>query len=248
MSSHHLPSPEISSAAAVIELQNVGYEVPSSEGGLLSIIKGAQLKVQPQESLALVGRSGSGKSTLLALMAGLEKPTSGTILLLGQDLTPLSEDARAKLRAKQVGFIFQNFQLLPNMTALDNILMPLELFQIPNARAKALAALEKVGLSHRALHRPGLLSGGEQQRVAIARALVTEPKVLFADEPTGSLDEETAHGVQQLLFNLKDETQTTLVLVTHDLAYAKRCDRQIFLHQGQLVNPDLSPMTQSLQP
>lgn len=227
----------------MIELRNVAYEVPSSEGGLLSIIKGAHLNVQPQESLALVGRSGSGKSTLLALMAGLEKPTAGEVFLLGQALSPLSEDARAQLRAQQVGFIFQNFQLLPNMTALDNILMPLELFQIPNAKAKALAALDKVGLSHRAYHRPGLMSGGEQQRVAIARALVTEPKILFADEPTGSLDEETAYSVQDLLFSLKDETQTSLVLVTHDLDYAKRCDRQVFLHHGELVNADLSPLT-----
>lgn len=227
----------------MIELRNVAYEVPSSEGGLLSIIKGAHLNVQPQESLALVGRSGSGKSTLLALMAGLEKPTSGEVFLLGQALSPLSEDARAQLRAMQVGFIFQNFQLLPNMTALDNILMPLELFQIPNAKAKALAALDKVGLSHRAYHRPGLLSGGEQQRVAIARALVTEPTILFADEPTGSLDEETAYSVQDLLFSLKDETQTSLVLVTHDLDYAKRCDRQVFLHHGELVNTDLTPLT-----
>lgn len=242
MSSHQPFSPK-ESRTAVIELRNVAYEVPSSEGGLLSIIKGAHLNVQPQESLALVGRSGSGKSTLLALMAGLEKPTSGEVFLLGQALSPLSEDARAQLRAMQVGFIFQNFQLLPNMTALDNILMPLELFQIPNAKAKALAALDKVGLSHRAYHRPGLLSGGEQQRVAIARALVTEPTILFADEPTGSLDEETAYSVQDLLFSLKDETQTSLVLVTHDLDYAKRCDRQVFLHHGELVNTDLTPLT-----
>ena len=241
MTIQHTHTP-LNSDSPVIELTEVAYEVPSQEHGLLSILKGATLKVQPQETLALVGRSGSGKSTLLALMAGLESPTQGEVRLLGQALNTLSEDQRAQLRALQVGFVFQNFQLLPNMTALENILMPLELFQVTDAKSKALAALEKVGLSHRLSHRPGLLSGGEQQRVAIARALVTEPKVLFADEPTGSLDEETAHGIQELLFKLNQETQTTLVLVTHDLAFAERCHRQVFLHQGHLVNRDLSPL------
>lgn len=221
---------------ALIELKDVHYRVPV-DSGELTIISGAQLSVQPKEKLAIVGRSGSGKSTLLALMAGLEVPTSGEVSLFGTPLSKASEDERAKLRARQVGFIFQNFQLMPSMTALENVLMPLELFQIDQAREKAEAALANVGLSHRAGHRPTALSGGEQQRVAIARALVTEPKILFADEPTGSLDEETAHDVQQLLFELNDRLETTLILVTHDLELSGHCDRQIEIHQGRLSEP-----------
>lgn len=200
----------------------------------LHILKACNLAVQSNESVAIIGRSGSGKSTLLALMAGLESPTEGDIYLLGQPLNRLSEDLRAQVRAQQVGFIFQNFQLMPSMSALENILMPLELFQVPNAKAKALAALEQVGLSHRASHRPAELSGGEQQRVAIARAFVTEPKILFADEPTGNLDEETALQIQELLFTLNRTRNTTLILVTHDLSFAKKCDRMVHLVHGQL--------------
>lgn len=221
----------------LIELRDVHYRVPV-DSGELTIISGAQLSVQPKEKLAIVGRSGSGKSTLLALMAGLEVPTSGEVSLFGTPLSKASEDERAKLRAKQVGFIFQNFQLMPSMTALENVLMPLELFQIDQAQEKAEAALANVGLSHRSGHRPTALSGGEQQRVAIARALVTEPKILFADEPTGSLDEETAHDVQKLLFELNDRLETTLILVTHDLELSRHCDRQIEIHQGRLIEPD----------
>lgn len=224
---------------SLIELKDVHYRVPV-DSGELAIISGAKLTVQPKEKLAIVGRSGSGKSTLLALMAGLEVPTSGEVCLFGTPLSKTSEDERARLRAKQVGFIFQNFQLMPSMTALENVLMPLELFQIDQAQEKAEAALANVGLSHRAGHRPTALSGGEQQRVAIARALVTEPKILFADEPTGSLDEETAHSVQQLLFELNDRLETTLILVTHDLELSVRCDRQIEIHQGRLIEPDAS--------
>ncbi len=218
----------------LIELKDVHYQVPV-EAGQLDIISGADLTVQSQEKLAIIGRSGSGKSTLLALMAGLDLPTMGEIKLFDQTISKLSEDQRAQIRAEKVGFIFQNFQLMPSMSALENVLMPLELFQIKDAKQKALDALDRVELSHRASHRPGELSGGEQQRVAIARAFVTNPQLLFADEPTGNLDEETAHHVQQLLFDLNDQLQTTLVLVTHDLEFAAKCDRKLSIHNGQLM-------------
>lgn len=217
----------------VIELKSVHYEVPSEEN-TLTILKACDLTVQPQESLAIIGRSGSGKSTLLSIIAGLEKPTSGEVHLMGKAIHNLDEDQRALVRAKGVGFIFQNFQLMPSMNALENILMPLELFQIPHAKQQALDALDKVGLADRAHHRPAELSGGEQQRVAIARAFVAKPKVLFADEPTGNLDENTAEHIQQLLFDLQSEQQTSLVLVTHDRNYAKKCDRTVQLLHGQL--------------
>lgn len=222
-------------AHAIIELKSVHYQV-SSEDQILNILKGCDLRVQSGESIAIVGRSGSGKSTLLSIIAGLEKPTSGEVSLLGQPIQHLNEDQRAMVRAQGVGFIFQNFQLMPSMTALENILMPLELFQIPHAKAQALNALEKVGLSDRAHHRPGELSGGEQQRVAIARAFVGKPKVLFADEPTGNLDEQTAEHIQNLLFELQTELNTALVLVTHDLDYAQKCDKTFQLLHGVLVN------------
>lgn len=218
---------------AVLSLQDVHYDV-SSDDEDLSILKGCDLSVQPGEKLAIVGRSGSGKSTLLSLMAGLEQPTAGEVRLFGQSLKGLNEDQRAQLRALQVGFVFQNFQLMPSMTALENVLMPLELFQVPDARRQALEALEKVGLSHRLSHRPSELSGGEQQRVALARAFVTEPTILFADEPTGNLDETTAEQVQKRLFQLNDDLHTTLVLVTHDMGLARQCDRAFTLQNGQL--------------
>ncbi len=202
---------------------------------MLDILKGCNLSVQPEEMIAIIGRSGSGKSTLLSLMAGLEKPTGGTIALLNTQIQSLNENQRADLRAEQIGFIFQNFQLMPSMTALENVLMPLELFQVNDAKQKALTALERVGLSHRTSHRPAELSGGEQQRVAIARAFVTEPKVLFADEPTGNLDEETAHQIQSLLFELNQSLKTTLVLVTHDIQFAQKCQRRYVLEKGALI-------------
>ncbi len=210
----------------------------------MDILKACQLTVQPEETLAIVGRSGSGKSTLLALMAGLDTPTSGSIELFGQAIESLSEDARARLRAQQVGFIFQNFQLMPSMSALENVLMPLELFQVANAKQLALDALQQVGLSHRAQHRPAELSGGEQQRVAIARAFVTKPKILFADEPTGNLDEETAIQIQELLFELNKQQKTTLILVTHDPVFALKCDRAVQLVHGQLQPYTSNPAIQ----
>ncbi|MBN2646249.1 MAG: ABC transporter ATP-binding protein [Thiotrichales bacterium] len=224
---------QIPSSAPIIQLDNIGYQV-RNDGQTLSILEHCQLHVEPGQSVAIVGRSGSGKSTLLAIMAGLEKPTQGRAFLLGQEISQLSEDECAKLRAQQVGFVFQNFQLLPSMTALENVLLPLELFQIEQAREKALAALDKVGLHQRAKHLPNQLSGGEQQRVAIARAFVTAPKVLFADEPTGNLDEQTAHQIQALLFELQQTQKTSLILVTHDMHYAHACDQVLQLQQGRL--------------
>lgn len=221
------------SGQAILQLHNVHYQIPS-DGQLLTILKACELRVQPEETVAIVGRSGSGKSTLLSLMAGLDLATSGSVELLGRNLSQLTEDQRAQTRAQQVGFIFQNFQLMPSMTALENILMPLELFQIEDAKQKALAALEQVGLQHRAHHRPAELSGGEQQRVAIARAFVTKPNILFADEPTGNLDEETALQIQALLFELNRTLKTTLILVTHDLTFAQKCSRVVQLVHGEL--------------
>lgn len=217
----------------MIELKDVHYQIPS-DNETLDIIKSCNLSVQPEEIVAIVGRSGSGKSTLLSLMAGLETPTQGEIHLLGENITHYSEDQRAILRAQQVGFIFQNFQLMPSMSALENILMPLELFQVENAQQKAWHALQRVGLENRAKHRPAELSGGEQQRVAIARAFVTEPKILFADEPTGNLDEQTAQQIQQLLFDLNRSQKTTLVVVTHDNSFAKLCKKTYRLTDGHL--------------
>ncbi len=217
--------------SCILQLSNVHYRVTSAADEV-AILKGCELCVEPQQSVAIVGRSGSGKSTLLALMAGLDKPTAGQVSLLGQNLNQLSEDQRAQLRALQVGFVFQNFQLMPGMNALENVMMPLELFGLDNARQRAQAALEKVGLAHRLTHQPSALSGGEQQRVAIARAIVTEPKILFADEPTGNLDETTAHQIQQLLFDLQHHT--TLVLVTHDTQFADLCQRKVLIQDGIL--------------
>lgn len=226
----------------VIELQNVHYQIPS-DSEVLDIIKACDLTVQPEEIIAIVGRSGSGKSTLLSLMAGLESASSGNVNLLGHTLNDCSEDERARIRAQQVGFIFQNFQLMPSMTALENVLMPLELFEIENAQQKAQQALQQVGLKNRAHHRPAELSGGEQQRVAIARAFVTKPKVLFADEPTGNLDEETAAQIQALLFELNRTVKTTLVLVTHDLEFAQRCQKIYHLNNGHLIEQTSTEVT-----
>lgn len=205
-----------------------------SESEELSILNGCELSVHQGERLAIIGRSGSGKSTLLSLMAGLELCSDGEIELFGQSLSELSDDKRARLRAKQVGFVFQDFQLMPSMTALENVLMPLELFQFENSQQLAEEALDKVGLAKRLQHLPSQLSGGEQQRVAIARAFVTKPKLLFADEPTGNLDETTAMQIQQLLFDLNEEIGTTLIIVTHDLDFAKKCQRMVNLQHGKL--------------
>ena len=219
----------------ILTARHLNKVVPSAEGEL-SILHDLSLDLCRGDSLAIVGSSGSGKSTLLGLLAGLDLPSSGCIHLAGQDLSQLDEDQRARLRAEQVGFVFQSFQLLDSLNALENVMLPLELEGHADARQRARALLERVGLGHRLTHYPRQLSGGEQQRVAIARAFVAEPAVLFADEPTGNLDSHTGERICDLLFELNRERGATLVLVTHDARLAQRCNRQIRLEAGQLVD------------
>ena len=219
----------------ILTARHLNKVVQSAEGEL-SILHDLSLDLCRGDSLAIVGSSGSGKSTLLGLLAGLDLPSSGSIQLAGQDLSQLDEDQRARLRAEQVGFVFQSFQLLDSLNALENVMLPLELEGHADARQRARALLERVGLGHRLTHYPRQLSGGEQQRVAIARAFVAEPAVLFADEPTGNLDSHTGERICDLLFELNRERDATLVLVTHDARLAQRCNRQIRLEAGQLVD------------
>jgi len=200
----------------------------------LTILQGVNIDIKSGESIAIVGASGSGKSTLLGIMAGLDLPTSGEVVLLGQALSGLDEDQRAGVRAAGVSFVFQNFQLLPGLTALENVMLPLEIRSEKNARQQAAELLNKVGLSERQLHYPAQLSGGEQQRVAIARAFAGAPGILFADEPTGNLDSKTGRQVEDLLFELNKAQGTTLVLVTHDERLAARCQRCVHMNAGQL--------------
>lgn len=207
----------------------------SSPEGTLTILDGVDLAVRSGETVAIVGASGAGKSTLLALLAGLDEPTSGEVWLAGSELSALDEDGRAAARARSVGFVFQSFHLMPSLTALENVMLPLELAGRRDAREAARDVLEKVGLAGRVGHYPRQLSGGEQQRVAIARAFVTQPSVLFADEPTGNLDTATGGRIIDLLFELNAATGATLVLVTHDRGLAERCDRVIEIEAGRLV-------------
>lgn len=200
----------------------------------LHILKSVSLSVHAGESLAIVGASGSGKSTLLGLLAGLDQPSSGSIRMLGHALEKMSEDERARVRAKHVGFVFQSFQLLPNLTALENVMLPLEISNTDRVRERAADMLSAVGLGERMLHYPNQLSGGEQQRVALARAFVCEPDILFADEPTGNLDTQTGARIADLLFGLNETRNTTLVLVTHDHTLAQRCARKLVMNAGQL--------------
>jgi putative ABC transport system ATP-binding protein len=218
----------------VLEARDLARKV-SSPGGELTIVDGVSLQIFAGETVALVGASGAGKSTLLAMLAGLDVPTSGQVLLDGQDLGSLDEDARARLRADRVGFVFQAFHLLPALTALENVMLPLELAGRSDANAAARAMLARVGLGERTGHYPRQLSGGEQQRVALARASVTRPAVLFADEPTGNLDTATGASICDLLFELNRESGTTLVLVTHDVALAARCERRITMAAGRIA-------------
>ncbi len=218
----------------IIIAENLGKRVATADGQLV-ILTSVGLMIKPGESLAIVGSSGSGKSTLLGLLAGLDLPTEGSIELAGVSLTDLDEDGRAQLRARHVGFVFQSFQLLGNLTAVENVMLPLELAGIPDARKASQRMLERVGLAHRLKHYPNQLSGGEQQRVALARAFVTTPDILFADEPTGNLDSRTGGHIIDLLFQLNCEVKTTLVLVTHDPALAERCGRIIRLEGGRTV-------------
>jgi putative ABC transport system ATP-binding protein len=223
----------------IVEATGLGKVVPLAQdapGATLAILQEIDLAVAPGEAVAIVGASGSGKSTLLGLLAGLDVPTAGTVMLDDTDLFSLDEDGRAALRKRVVGFVFQAFQLLPPLTALENVMLPLELSDDPEAERKARAMLERVGLGARLKHYPRYLSGGEQQRVALARAFVVRPKLLFADEPTGNLDAATGAAVIDLLFQLNAEQGTTLVLVTHDEALARRCDRTIRLAGGRIVS------------
>ncbi|MFN3919323.1 MAG: ABC transporter ATP-binding protein [Methylohalobius sp.] len=218
----------------MIVAEHLNKSVTTAEGRL-DILTDVNLSIQPGEAVAVVGVSGSGKSTLLSLLAGLDLPTSGQVYLDGIALTELDEDGRARLRGEAVGFVFQAFQLLPSLTALENVMLPLELKGVRNAAALAREFLARVGLAHRLHHYPRQLSGGEQQRVALARAFVTCPKILFADEPTGNLDQRTGQHVIELLFELNQAHATTLVLVTHDEALAKRCQRIIELEAGRIL-------------
>jgi putative ABC transport system ATP-binding protein len=219
---------------AVLEVRGVTKQVSSPEG-TLTIVDAVGFTVRAGESVAIVGASGAGKSTLLALLAGLDVPSAGQVVLNGTDLTTLDEDGRAAARARDVGFVFQSFHLVPSLTALENVMLPLELAGAADARRTALAALGEVGLASRVSHYPRQLSGGEQQRVAIARAFVGRPAVLFADEPTGNLDTATGAKIADLLFRLNAANGTTLVLVTHDRELARRCGRVLELDAGRLV-------------
>ncbi|WP_017939989.1 ABC transporter ATP-binding protein [Zestomonas thermotolerans] len=219
---------------SILSARNLSKVVSGAEGDL-TILHPLSLDLQRGDSLAIVGTSGSGKSTLLGLLAGLDQPTSGEISLAGHELTQLDEDQRARVRAEHVGFVFQSFQLLDNLNALENVMLPLELEGRSDARLRALELLRRVGLEARLGHSPRQLSGGEQQRVAIARAFAAEPDILFADEPTGNLDTRTGEHISDLLFELNQERSTTLVLVTHDERLAHRCRRLVRLEAGHLV-------------
>ena len=218
----------------VLQAENLCKQVSSPEGSL-TIVDEVSLGILAGESVAVTGPSGAGKSTLLALLAGLDVPTRGRVLLEGQDLTQLDEDGRARLRAQRVGFVFQSFHLIPALTALENVMLPLELAGRGDARRAAAETLRRVGLSERTGHYPRQLSGGEQQRVALARAFVTQPAVLFADEPTGNLDTVTGARVGELLFELNANAHTTLVLVTHDRELAARCARMVQMEAGRVL-------------
>ena len=223
------------SGTAVLVADRISKEVSSPEGHL-TILSAVSFTISEGESVAVVGPSGAGKSTLLALLAGLDLPTQGHVELNGHNLSELDEDGRARIRAESVGFVFQSFHLVPSLNALENVMLPLELAGAADARSAAHAIIEQVGLSERWRHYPAQLSGGEKQRVAIARAFATEPAVLFADEPTGNLDSRTGTNIMNLMFELNQESSTTLILVTHDLSLAQRCDRILTLDAGRLVD------------
>ncbi len=219
---------------SIISVQHVFKSVTDSSG-TLDILRDIDFALLPRETVAIVGASGSGKSTLLSIMAGLDTPTRGTVRLAGQDMFAIDEDARAQLRAQKIGFVFQSFQLLANLSALENVMLPLELANRRDARKAAAEMLVRVGLGERLGHYPKVLSGGEQQRVALARAVVVQPALLLADEPTGSLDFATGEKVMELMFELNREQGTTLVLVTHDSAIATRCERRITIEAGRVL-------------
>jgi putative ABC transport system ATP-binding protein len=234
MNINTMPSAQAPAArGSVLKAEHLTKQVQSPEG-LLTIVHDVSLDIAPGEAIAVVGPSGAGKSTLLALLAGLDLPSAGRVLLEGRDLTRLDEDGRALVRAQRVGFVFQSFHLIPSLTALENVMLPLELAGHARARETALETLRQVGLKERGRHYPRQLSGGEQQRVALARAFVTRPAVLFADEPTGNLDAATGARIGQLLFEMNAHSRTTLVLVTHDPELASRCERVVHMEAGEL--------------
>ena len=228
------PSPQASPALPIVAVEHVFKSVTDSTG-TLDILRDIDFRLAARETAAIVGASGSGKSTLLSIIAGLDTPTRGTVRLAGTDIFAIDEDARASVRAQKVGFVFQSFQLMGNLTALENVMLPLELANRRDARKAATDMLGRVGLAQRLAHYPKVLSGGEQQRVALARAFVVQPAVLLADEPTGSLDFATGETIMKLMFELNREQGTTLVLVTHDRAIATQCDRRITIEAGQVV-------------
>jgi putative ABC transport system ATP-binding protein len=217
----------------IVELRDVHLKL-ASQAGEVNILRGVDLAMMPGESLAVVGPSGSGKSTMMMIVAGLERPTHGSVRIAGQDLGSLDEDGLALFRRRNVGIVFQAFHLIPTMTALENVAIPLEFAGDADAWDKARAALDSVGLSHRTTHYPGQMSGGEQQRTALARAFVAEPALLLADEPTGNLDATTGHSIVDLMFDLKDRLGTALLLITHDAKLAARCGRAVRMDDGKL--------------
>ena len=221
----------------MIKAENLQKQVPMA-GGELEILKGINLEIKSGETVAIVGASGSGKSTLLGLLAGLDQASAGRVLIGDTDLGALDEDGRALLRGREIGFVFQSFQLLPALTALENVMLPLELNAQEDARSQADLFLERVGLAERMSHYPRQLSGGEQQRCAIARAFATKPRCLFADEPTGNLDSETGKRIIELLFELNSEQGTTLIMATHDVELSKLCSQRLRLDAGKLVSDE----------
>ena len=231
----------------MLKATNLSHRVDLGED-TLTILQGVNLEIKRAESVAIVGRSGSGKTTLLGLLAGLDTPSEGSVDLDGSTISSLSEDERARLRAQRVGFVFQSFQLLPALSAIENVMLPLELGGHENPETRARELLVRVGLGERLHHTPRQLSGGEQQRVAIARAFAADPIVLFADEPTGNLDNHTGQAISDLLMTLNREQGTTLVMVTHDEQLAARCKRQFHIEAGQLSEPafENTPVTESL--
>ena len=220
-------------SAPSVLLRNVHLTLTAGAGPV-NILSGVNLQMDQGETLAVVGPSGSGKTTMLMLMAGLERPSTGQVHMAGVDLTELGEDDLARFRREHLGIVFQSFHLIPTMTALENAALPLEFAHHPQAKERAMAALDQVGLGNRRNHYPGQLSGGEQQRVALARAFAPRPRIILADEPTGNLDEDTGSRVMELLFTLQQEEGTTLVLVTHDLSLARRCGRLAVMHSGRM--------------
>ena len=231
----HAAARSVNDAAPILQVRGLSKTYPSG-GSELTVLKDVVFSMEAGDTCAILGPSGSGKTTLLALCAGLDRPTSGTVMLEGRDLASLDEDARAELRNTLIGFIFQNFQLIPTLTALENVMVPLELRGGNHTQEQAVALLEQVGLGERLHHYPLQLSAGEQQRVALARAFIHRPKILFADEPTGNLDAETGHKVIELLFQLNEAAGTALVLVTHDLELAQRTRRVIRLRGGRMAD------------